>query len=224
MTQEKSQTSGRSVNIPLSFPDMEAEKITELFSKSNIILEYGSGGSTLLAGRLGKKIYSVESDLSWAEMVRGEIKRENLEKNVEVHFSNIGKVGSWGKPISSDAFEIYHEYPLSIWERTTFKHPDLILIDGRFRVACFAAAVMKTMKPITIVIDDYSYRPKYHIVEKLAEPIEKVGRLAVFEIAPNLDYRPHLRWMIGAFSQTSYAKDKPSRWAKIRKILQGGMG
>ena len=56
----------------LTLPDAEAALIRAAYAKADVILEYGSGGSTVLASELpGKSVFSVESDRDWAQMMRG---------------------------------------------------------------------------------------------------------------------------------------------------------
>ena len=61
--------------------------------------------------------------------------------------------------------------------------PDLILIDGRYRVLC-ALHLYNFFKEkevsFTIIIDDYTLRPDYFILENFFE-IKKIGRFGVLE-------------------------------------------
>ena len=52
----------------LTFPPDEAAWVEEVYDAARVILEYGSGGSTVLAGeKLGCRVFSVESDKNWCE-------------------------------------------------------------------------------------------------------------------------------------------------------------
>ena len=65
--------------------------------------------------------------------------------------------------------------------------PDLILVDGRFRSACFLTSCIKTTLPIRILFDDYVKREHYHFVENIVTPSEVIAdRMAVFDIAPDM--------------------------------------
>jgi len=58
--------------------------------------------------------------------------------------------------------------------------PDLILIDGRFRVACaLEAARRRTLKGATIAIHDFQRR-HYQIARLFLKRVEMVERLAIF--------------------------------------------
>lgn len=78
-----------------------------------------------------------------------------------------------------------------------------LLIDGRFRVACFVSALVRIQKPTLILFDDYKERSEYHIVERILKPTQLVGRMAIFHAVPNIDIKKHLIWMIGSFSKTT---------------------
>ena len=66
------------------------------------------------------------------------------------------------------------------WEQN--KSPDFVLIDGRFRVACFLYSLINAKINSLIIFDDYNNRPYYHIVEEIV-PIYKIcGRQALFKV------------------------------------------
>ena len=51
----------------LTFP----EEVSALYSDARVILEYGSGGSTVMASELtGKTIFPVESESGWSRMMQ----------------------------------------------------------------------------------------------------------------------------------------------------------
>jgi hypothetical protein len=61
--------------------------------------------------------------------------------------------------------------------------PDLVLIDGRFRVFCFLTSVKFAPVGTKILFDDYINRPFYHVVEEFCERIDTCGRQALFEVS-----------------------------------------
>jgi hypothetical protein len=169
----------------LSFPPEVADLVRLRYTAAEIILEYGSGGSTLLAASLPDKlIFSVESDRSWALALQMQIDQLDLPSPATVHYADIGPTGRWGRPLDDSHWAQYHRYPLRIWSEPFFRQPDLILIDGRFRAACLVAACLRSTKPVTVLFDDYTDRPAYHVVEQMVQPVQTVGRMAEFQIAP----------------------------------------
>lgn len=193
----------------LTFPDAEAACVRRYYESSKVILEYGSGGSTQMAAEMsGKYILSVESDRDWAINLQHEIDAAALPSPTIVWHVDIGATGEWGRPKDDGARERFHRYPMAVWDQPFFRHPDVILIDGRFRSACLAAACLRITKPVTVLFDDYVNRPKYHMVERLATPVETVGRMAVFELVPNMVTKENMTLLIGLFSQVTFAGQK----------------
>lgn len=132
--------------------------------------EWGSGKSTLFIGRRIQKLYSVEHDQQWFPVVQEMVARENLQKKVELLFH----------PPDPHAFDPYRRR--TIWWEITGYDPgkpqyaqyfdailafpdqffDLILVDGRERVACLLNAEPK-LKPGGFLLLDNSERKEYAI-------------------------------------------------------------
>ena len=90
-----------------------------------------------------------------------------------------GELEEWGRPKTYEKRENFQNYINAIWQYPSFK-PDLILIDGRFRVACFLTSLLNSNPGTKIIFDDYFDRAQYHIVEEFIQPIGKCGRQALF--------------------------------------------
>lgn len=176
---------GTEVWPELSFPPEEMHLLRRVYDSAHIILEYGSGGSTILASEQpGKLVFSVESDHAWAIRLQHEIDLRNLSSPALVYHVDIGPTGNWGRPLGPEAWTRFHRYPVAIWDEPFFRQPDVVLIDGRFRTACLMAVLLRTRKPVTVLFDDYTERPAYHSVEAFLKPTEMVGRMAVFYVQP----------------------------------------
>ncbi len=200
-------TDTKSISKPeLTLPNEVARHLKEVYTNASVILEYGSGGSTVLASELsGKQVFTVENDLSWAANMISYINQASLPSPAVIHTVDIGKTGPWARPLDDTNWRSFHKYPLSVWDREDFVQPDVILIDGRFRVACFVAAVMKISKPTIVLFDDYGDRDFYHDVERLAKPVKMIGRMAHFELKPGDIPVDELTWMIASFTKVTYA-------------------
>lgn len=200
-------TDTKSISKPeLTLPNEVARHLKEVYTNASVILEYGSGGSTVLASELsGKQVFTVENDLSWAANMISYINQAALPSPAVIHTVDIGKTGPWARPLDDTNWRSFHKYPLSVWDREDFVQPDVILIDGRFRVACFVAAVMKISKPTIVLFDDYGDRDFYHDVERLAKPVKMIGRMAHFELKPGDIPVDELTWMIASFTKVTYA-------------------
>jgi hypothetical protein len=174
-------------------PSMEPEGVellTEALSGAGCYLEYGSGGSTVLASDLGvPMIVSVESDRAWLGLVRGKLAgRTDLARHLLLH-ADIGPTKALGHPVSDEHWRNFRTYPLAAWDlcRGRGLVPDLVLVDGRFRAACFLASLLFARPGCRILFDDYLERKHYHLVESLAKPDRQVGRMAVFTVPAAVD-------------------------------------
>lgn len=166
-------------------PEKEALFLRQCYQDATVILEYGSGGSTKMAAQMpGKFIVSVESDQDWAIALQADIAQANYPSAAIVHHVDIGPTGAWGRPKDASSWQKYHRYPLDVWDQPFFRHPDLVLIDGRFRAACLVTVALRARHPVRVLFDDYADRPEYHVVEKFLRPGQHVGRMAVFMLEP----------------------------------------
>lgn len=169
----------------LTLPQAEADWVCEAYAQAGTILEYGSGGSTMLAARMpGKTVFSVENDPDWAHMMTARLDAAETVSEVHIHHVDIGPTGKWGRPRDRSKSRRYADYHLSVFDRADFSHPDLVLIDGRFRAACLFALMMRLSRPTPVLFDDYRDRPTYRVVERILEPSEIRGRMPRFDVTP----------------------------------------
>ena len=169
----------------LTLPPAEAEWLRAAYAKSDVIVEYGCGGSTVIAAETpGRAVFSVESDRAWSARMADYFAAHPPRRAVHLHPVDIGVTGKWGKPRNDSGWRKYHRYPISVWDRPDFIAPDLVLIDGRFRAACFVTTMLRIERPTTVMIDDYADRERLHVVEDYAKPVEIRGRMARFELDP----------------------------------------
>lgn len=166
-------------------PNDEIAHLTRAYAGARIILEYGSGGSTEIAARMpGKRIMSVDSDRNWLRALRTRLTGPDILSVATLYHADIGETGPWGRVLDDNAWRNFHDYPNAIWDQPWFRHPDIVLIDGRFRTACLAAVLMRAERPVRVLFDDYTVRPIYHEVEKFIRPIRIIGRMAEFFVEP----------------------------------------
>jgi hypothetical protein len=84
---------------------------------------------------------------------------------------------TWGYPGPNSTHEQHINYSnymakLTIEEQQNI---DLILIDGRFRVACCLKSFDLINSQCLIAFDDFLYRPHYHVVLDYYDIIEKTS-------------------------------------------------
>ncbi len=150
--------------------------------KTKVYAEYGCGASTIwVSNNSGCQIFSVDSSKVWIDRVRENCKNAQIAK---LHHADLDEVGSWGRPRSYDKLENFEDYTDWIWTQSL--SPDLVLVDGRFRVCCFLTSVINAQAGTRIIFDDYTNRRHYHIVEKFLKPVRTSGRQALF-VVPDRD-------------------------------------
>lgn len=187
------------MTIP-AMPQAEAAHLEATYRQARIILEYGSGNSTKLASQLsGKFVMSVESDRSWARDLRREIDEARPKSPTIVHHVDIGPTGAWGRPVDESGWKRYHLYPNAIWDQPFFRHPDVVLVDGRFRPACLVTTILHATRPVTVLFDDYADRPRYRLIERILPPARLIGRMAEFHVQPGNLCRKDIGFAIGLF-------------------------
>lgn len=164
------------------------EWFLELLGRSNHYVEFGSGGSTFQAAKLGLAFTSVDSDPKFLEAVEEKIAQAGYRRpNQTLRLSAIGKTGEWGYPqgeFTPQRIETFRRYS----DLPSRPKPDLVLVDGRFRVACALKAMklLKNDREWTLVIDDYVDRPHYHVLSEFAA-IDFVGRMALIRSVRDID-------------------------------------
>lgn len=153
----------------------------EIFKNVDVYGEYGCGKSTNWVLNNSKcKVISVDTSDLWIDIIKRD-NHNNLRLNI--HHSNLGLVGKWGRPISYREFKNFSDYTDYIWKQTN--KPNLVLIDGRFRVCCFLTSLKYADEGTRIIFDDYTNRPFYHeFVEKYVKRQEEHGRQCLFVVPP----------------------------------------
>lgn len=175
-----------------------------LLQDCRLYLEYGSGSSTVIAAALNKPFISVETDKYFLKAVRTKI--GSLSQRQWLVHADIGLTGFWGRPLramnpSARRLCKWQAYPGMPW-RFIGEHewPDLVLIDGRFRVATALTCCTKlrTHPEAKILLDDYSDRPQYHVIAQHAALVRTAGRMAMFH--PYGDDDQQLAMLIARYS------------------------
>ena len=173
-------------------PHMEPEGLALLracLAGADCYLEFGAGGSTVMAAAMGlETIISVESDPAYLEATRAAAEAEagaGAAAAICAHPVDIGPTAAWGNPVDPGKAARWPAYCGSVWQRIIggeLASPDLILVDGRFRVACFLLSAISARPGTVMLFDDYFDRPHYHVVETCLKPLGRAGRMARFEV------------------------------------------
>lgn len=170
----------------MTFPPVLNNFFSKTVSQSVKILEYGSGGSTKFISQFSRYLLSIDSDREFIDLLKKEINQINVNNNITLLHIDIGPTKEWGHPVDISKRTNWHKYAIYPWEVLRCQNiaPDLVLIDGRFRVACMLATMASTSKPTKVIFDDYANRSYKDIIEKFITPIEIIDRAAYFEISP----------------------------------------
>lgn len=173
--------------VPAFHPDAVAWFRERIATVSHYI-EYGSGASTLLAGRNGVRTLSMEGDARYAAAVRAALPPE---APVDVIDARLGPTAEWSFPVftrpTPARLARWRDYARAPLARAAAEGwlPPLVLVDGRFRRSCAlhaAQAVVAGGGRATLFFDDYVPRAHYHAVERQLGQPKIVGLSALFEI------------------------------------------
>lgn len=162
-----------------AMPHEETVFLRRQLRRARSYLEFGAGGSTLLALSQGvPHVVSVESDARLAGYL--ESVAITSPSNYTCHVPKMTAISAWGFPIhEGDLTELGRAYAHAAEGLSGF---DTVLIDGRFRVACALAVATKVTGKTTLMIDDYGDREHYEVVERYLGPPRMKGRLAIFTL------------------------------------------
>jgi hypothetical protein len=155
-------------------------------------LEFGSGASTVHASSVPtiRNIDSVDSS--------GEYIDEHLRPNeaissalsagrLEFHVVDIGATSKWGYPIDKSKKHLWPNYSAAVFSKPS--HHDLVLVDGRFRVACTLNSILNTPDDCRILVHDFWDRPQYHIISRFLETVDRVDSMGIFTKKRGVDPR-----------------------------------
>ena len=169
--------------------DFGSKKSNLYFKKclksSKFYLEYGSGASTFFAKKNKKKFISLEADKSFYSFLKRNIK--------QIKYLDIGPTKYFSIPllpvcIIKKKINYYSNYITNIYNSQGVI-PDLILIDGRFRILTTLKIIRflkkKKAKNITIIIDDYLVREHYKNIENIIT-VQLVGRFGIIKYNPRI--------------------------------------
>jgi hypothetical protein len=158
-----------------------------VITATDSLLEFGCGGSTHYAStRVKRRIVTLDSSVEWLNKVAEACKAAGGIEPKTVYV-DIGPTGAWGKPTDPATRDRWPAYHAQIWETEDAKGFDTILVDGRFRVACFLQTLLRCRPEASILFHDFGIRPGYQVVREFADEVEVVNTLSVFRAKPGFD-------------------------------------
>ena len=148
----------------------EIKAFSYFMKPENVYFEFGSGGSTNLASYYKVKTYSVESDVNWHKKLKdNKINAKYITIDLKAKY-----FGYPGKGVNLGNIKQY------IQSYKNEYNADIILIDGRFRVACCLDIFNKIRNDTIILVHDYTNNKNYHILEKYYLKVDIWDTLAAF--------------------------------------------
>lgn len=182
------------VSLPAAMSEAEVALLTALAAKAERVVEFGCGGSTrlMLAAGCGR-LLSIDSDAGWLQRIATapEVEAAVAHGRFTPWHVDIGPTGQWGwpsGPVTADAAWRYWGAPWLIMPRA-----ELVLVDGRFRIACALAAHGRLARDGHLAVHDWWPRRAYQ--EALAPFFEVVGSAGTLAL---LQPRPVTRTAIEA--------------------------
>ena len=175
--------------VPVPTESMSGDALSKRLVELSIgkrVLEFGSGGSTLILAQKCSSLISVESDFFYARKLK---KLISEFADAKILWANIGPTKSHGSPVRSLKKIFGNKWPKYAtrpWSEGA-RNIDLVFVDGRFRVSSALQCFLNIHCSFILVFDDYFSRSEYHSVELfLGKPIERINDSALFEIPEHL--------------------------------------
>lgn len=171
-----------------ALPTEVAVCVGETARRHGQYLEWGVGGSTRLVSHLGvERIRGIETDRNWIEVLASEsdLAAGISRGRVELIHVDLGPTRSWGfpkSPCNPGQASAYHLWQVLSVASESNGNPIAVFIDGRFRVACAAAACGLLPAGSTIIVDDYADRDHYGAIRDLTREMTIIGRAAMWNI------------------------------------------
>jgi hypothetical protein len=156
--------------------NLSNEYFKKKLKKSKLYFEYGSGNSTLYAHKIKKNYISIEGKKDIYLNLK-------FKRGLNVHLFDLGIT----KKFSIPYFIEFKKKKIKEYSNAINKfdvNPDLILIDGRFRVLSFFYVInylkLNYLAKSEIIFDDFD-RVEYSIINNYFK-VKKVGRLGVIKL------------------------------------------
>mmetsp|Transcript_19997 Transcript_19997/g.55562 ORF Transcript_19997/g.55562 Transcript_19997/m.55562 type:complete len:274 (+) Transcript_19997:169-990(+) len=116
------------------------------------MLEYGTGGSTKYYSRFVRQYYTIEHNQRFFEMMKPDL---DALPNVVAHLEPVEKgYNGWTGGMNAGNYEQFHNYVHAI-DKLGVKHFDVVLVDGRARVACAVNALKYLHKDSVVLLHDF---------------------------------------------------------------------
>tara|TARA_R110000824_G_scaffold388006_1_gene583433 strand:- start:499 stop:1308 length:810 start_codon:yes stop_codon:yes gene_type:complete len=156
--------------LPPNLQEEKYEIMKKYLNKDTVMLEWGSGYSTITFAKAVKHLYTVEHDVYWYNLIKvlaGLLQVENTtiigispavdEQNINYEKAN---------------YSAYINAPEIIKEQASCEKYDVVLIDGRARSSCLESIIPFLHKDSVVLVDDFNRDHPEGVKEKYDNIIE----------------------------------------------------
>lgn len=162
----------KEINCKIHLSKDEIIAFLSFLTKDTVYFETGSGCSSLIAKYYTKKSYAVEGCKQWYEEgVKNGLKNNLIFRDLKVDNP------SWSYPGNKSSIDDWKKYFQAYDKRY---NADVILIDGRFKIATAMDLFDKIRDDTIVFIHEYQDRPSYFILENYYQYVYHWGTLMAF--------------------------------------------
>lgn len=168
-------------------------KETELFEKytdkGENVVEFGAGGSTIMFLRKKKKIISIENNKPYLDFISNiqYIKVGAANKQLGFKYIDTGEIKKWGRLKNDLKKDNWPNYYQTVWDDCRLTQPDIVLIDGRFRVMCALNAIPYITRNTIVLFHDFTAPKKYNSILQFYNVIDHANSLYVLRVKNDID-------------------------------------
>ena len=168
------------MNFDVWMHPSERGLVESLLRPDHVMLEWGSGGSTVAFSKQVKSYYSIEHNWDWYCKVKQAVEGTN----VDLRYIPVN--GPLPNNYFQAEYQHYRDYLDIVYQLGQMF--DVVLIDGRARRLCALKAIPFLKPNAHVIVHDYSLRAPYHCItdyyDKVAEISTTPQTIAIFQLKP----------------------------------------
>lgn len=165
--------------LPLNFTEKEYKCLIKYASRDKILLEYGSGISTVILSDFYKHVFSIEHHKTWYNELVEEVKKINNVNLFLVEPNNKNHVLAYNgvdvEEINTEVGEYLFKDYINFCDNFLFNN---VFIDGRARKYCAIKILEKLNSDSLVFFHDFE-RTYYHDILEFYDKVEFVDKLCV---------------------------------------------
>ena len=168
-------------DMPIAMRPDEVALLRSLLACSRSYVEFGAGGSTCLAAQtVAHSVLSIDSSRDWLDKVASVAAKKAYPVQPILSHVDIGVVGDWGYPQDQATRSQWPAYHEAVWSHPAAADADTVMVDGRFRVACFMQVMMRCRADTVAIVHDFGDRPQYADIHQVAREVVRTANLSAF--------------------------------------------